>query len=196
MTAVELALRELAQAFGALDVEWALVGGLAVSARGEPRVTRDVDVAVAVSGDPEAERIVADLRARGYHIETVLEQTTASRMSTVRLRRAEAEPFVDLLFASSGIEPEIVRASDRIDVGMGLVVPVATRGHLIAMKLLSRDDESRYQDAVDLQSLLARASATDLTLARAAAELIVARGFHRGRNLVGALDALLAARRS
>ena len=35
----------------------ALVGGLAVSARAEPRFTRDVDLAVAVVSDDEAERL-------------------------------------------------------------------------------------------------------------------------------------------
>ncbi len=35
----------------AIGASWALVGGLAVSARAEPRTTRDIDVAVAVGDD-------------------------------------------------------------------------------------------------------------------------------------------------
>jgi hypothetical protein len=38
-----------------LGARWALVGGLAVSARAEPRTTRDIDVAIVVGSDSEAE---------------------------------------------------------------------------------------------------------------------------------------------
>lgn len=41
----------------------------------------------------------------------------------------------DLLFASYGVEPEIVEGADRIRAPPDLVLPVATVGHLIAMKL-------------------------------------------------------------
>lgn len=37
----------------------ALVGGLAVSVRTEPRFTRDIDLAVSVSGDDQSEALVA-----------------------------------------------------------------------------------------------------------------------------------------
>jgi hypothetical protein len=47
-----------------LGARFALVGGLAVSAWGEPRYTRDVDLAVAVDMDEEAERLVHALSAR------------------------------------------------------------------------------------------------------------------------------------
>ena len=52
--------------FEVLGLRWALVGGLAVSARAEPRTTRDVDVAVAVNDDAGAEAAVLALRHRGY----------------------------------------------------------------------------------------------------------------------------------
>ena len=40
-----------------------LVGGLAVSARCEPRFTRDIDIAVALADDAQAEKLVRALRA-------------------------------------------------------------------------------------------------------------------------------------
>lgn len=39
----------------ALNVRWAVIGGLAVAFRTEPRFTKDVDVVVAVSDDAEAD---------------------------------------------------------------------------------------------------------------------------------------------
>jgi hypothetical protein len=44
-------------------VRFALIGGLAVSARVEPRFTRDLDFAVAVEGDADAEALVGFLSA-------------------------------------------------------------------------------------------------------------------------------------
>lgn len=55
---VILAAVKAARDLESLDVRYALVGGLGVSARGEPRYTRDVDLAIAVSRDDEAEALV------------------------------------------------------------------------------------------------------------------------------------------
>ena len=63
--------------------------------------------------------------------------------------------------------------------------------HLIALKVLSRDDERRPQDLVDLRALLRAATPEDVTRAREALELIAKRGFHRGRELVSQLAELL-----
>jgi hypothetical protein len=90
--------------------------------------------------------------------------------------------FVDLLFGSSGIEDQVVACADRLEVWPQFSVPVARVGHLIALKLLSRDDQ-RLQDQLDLQALLAVATEADLEDARKGVTLIVERGFHRGRPL-------------
>jgi len=42
----------------ALGVRWALVGGLAVSARTQPRVPRDIDLAIGATDDTEAARVI------------------------------------------------------------------------------------------------------------------------------------------
>jgi hypothetical protein len=89
---------------------------------------------------------------------------------------------VDLLFASSGIEQEIVHAAERLRV-LGAEVKVATVGHLIATKVLSRDDSRRPRDKQDLLNLLRIANQADLAQARRAVELIQDRGFSRGRQL-------------
>jgi predicted nucleotidyltransferase len=177
---------------------WALVGGLAVSARTEPRFTRDVDLAVAVSDDAEAEALVHSLLGSGYRVLAMVEQQAQRRLATVRLQlpgETAGGVVVDLLFASSGIEAEVVASAEPLEILPSLTVPVARTGHLITLKLLSRD-ERRPQDAADLQSLVATADATETARAREAARLIVARGFDRGRDLVVDCDALFAPRRS
>jgi predicted nucleotidyltransferase len=72
----------------------------------------------------------------------------------------------------------------------GVIVPVATVGHLIALKLLARDDRVRPQDAGDLRSLLAVADQADMNFARDAVAMIETRGFARGRELSSDLEAL------
>jgi hypothetical protein len=153
----------------ALGAAWAVVGGLAVSARAEPRLTRDVDVAIAVESDAKAEALVRALVGQGYWL---LAQ-------------------IELLFASSGIEPELVAAAERMEIAPGLSLPIARTGHLIAMKLLARDDRNRPQDADDLRALRTVATPGELERAAQAVAMIVERGFARGRDLAALLDALI-----
>lgn len=194
MNTVAAALRRVAEDLVRSGHGWALVGGFAVSARAEPRFTRDVDVVVAVGDDVEAEALVRVLLTDGYRLLASIEQDAAGRLATVRLGSpvtSDDAVVVDLLFASSGIEPDIARAADEIEIVPGLMLPVARTGHLIALKLLARDDDERPQDRVDLRALVSVASASEIALAREAVQLISQRGFDRGRDLMAALDALL-----
>jgi hypothetical protein len=192
VTSLETALRQIDIDLTEVGVAFALVGGLAVSVRTEPRFTRDADMAVAVAGDPDAEALIHTLRRRGYAIAAIVEQEAVGRLATVRLTRSsEPEPpVVDLLFASSGIEREIVADAEPIEVIRNLTIPVARTGHLIALKILSRDDVRRPQDLVDLRALLRVASPPDLSLTRQSLSLISERGYHRGRDLMAEMDRL------
>jgi hypothetical protein len=196
MTSLEAALRAIGAHLGDADVRYALVGGLAVSVRTEPRFTRDADLAVAVEDDEEAERVIQRLRGRGYEIEAVFEQDAVARLATVRLTRADecVGPVVDLLFASSGIESEVVMDAEPIELLPALTMPVAQTGHLIALKVLSREDVARPQDLIDLRALLRVATPVDLIRAREAVTLIASRGYHRGRDVVGEMNELLEGR--
>ncbi len=151
---LESTLRAVSADLTECGVAFALVGGLAVSVRTEPRFTRDADLAVALSDDAAAEDINR-LREYGYSIAAVLEQTAVGRLATVRLERPGAgqAPVVDLPFASSGIEGEIVSAAEEIEILPGFSIRVARTGHLVALKLLSRDDVERPQDIADLRAL-------------------------------------------
>jgi DNA-binding TFAR19-related protein (PDSD5 family) len=193
VTTLEATLRRIHDDLTALRVSFALVGGLAVSALTEPRFTRDADFAVAVTGDAEAERLVNALQRRRYTVDTVLEHQATGRLATVRLTRtgADAGPVVDLLFASSGIERELVDAAVAMRLLDDLTLPVARLGHLIALKVLSRDDLARPQDLVDLRALMRSATPSDINAAERSLELISERGYHRGKRLVEDLRVLL-----
>lgn len=189
MNELERSLRRAVEDLGKLGVPHALVGGLAVSARAEPRLTRDADLAISVEDDAAAEAVVHALGSLGYAAVAVVEQAATGRLATARLVPPEAGSglVVDLLFASCGIEREIVQCAERIAVLPDLVVPVATTGHLVAMKLLARDDRHRPNDADDLRALAAVAEDDDWTDAASAVALIAERGCARGRDLRAAL---------
>ncbi len=175
-----------------LGLRCALVGGFAVSVRTEPRFTRDIDLVVAVDDDKTAESLVRLLLDDGHTLVANVEQESVGRLATSRIRLTGGE-LVDVLFASSGIEHEVADAAEAIEVLPGLDIPVARVGHLIALKLLARDDATRPQDAGDLRALAGVASDVEVTRARQAVALIEDRGFARGRDLVAALEALLSA---
>jgi len=172
----------------------ALIGGLGISARHEPRFTRDIDLAVAVSGDAESEEMVRNLISSGYRVLALVEQEDRERMATVRLLPPGEEMegvVIDLLFASSGIENEIVMEAEPMDVMRGVEVPVATVGHLLALKILSRDDSSRPQDIADIIALLKIIDEEELLRTQKALKLITERGFNRNIDLHARLKDLL-----
>lgn len=192
-TPVEESLRRLVHDAETLELRWALIGGFAVSARAEPRFTRDVDVCVLVDDDAGAEATVMRLRHLGYEVESLVEHGYVDRLATVRLwPPVAAGVLVDLLFASSGIEPEITQEAEHLELVPGLVVPVAGVAHLVALKLLARDDTTRPQDAGDLVALRRVLTGADEVALRRLVRLVVDRGYHRGRDLVALAEAYIA----
>jgi predicted nucleotidyltransferase len=191
MQSVDAVLRQAAEDLDALGARWAVIGGLAVAFRSEPRFTKDVDVAVAVADDAEAEGIVNRLQVRGYALASLVEQDYVNRLATARLVRPQAgtsSAFVDLLFANSGIEDEIVRRADRLEVLPDVFMPVASIGHLIALKALA----GRHQDLTDLGYLISVATDADLGEATASAAKIQERGFNRGQDLLADLTSIIS----
>lgn len=191
MQSVDEVLRQAAEDLDAIGARWAIIGGLAVAFRAEPRFTKDVDLAVAVADDQEAEDIVNRLQVRGYALASLVEQDYVNRLATARLVRPKpgtSSAFIDLLFANSGIEEEIVREADRMEVLPDMFLPVASIGHLITLKTLA----GRHQDMTDLGYLIAAATDDDLGQARTAAVQIQERGFSRGQNVPEDLAAIIS----
>ncbi len=189
MTPLGTALRSISAGLQRESAEFALVGGLAVSARTEPRFTRDIDLAVATATDTAAEDLIRALIQDGWAVEAISEQEAVDRLATVRLRppdRVGTAAVIDLLFASSGIEPELIGDAEPFEVLPDVVVPVATVAGLIVLKTLAAGP-ARPQDEVDLAALTAVATDEDRERARALATLVVERGYHRERDLIAEL---------
>ena len=190
---LDQATRMIVADLQSLRARFAVIGGLAVSVHTEPRTTRDVDLAIAVADDREAEALVRALLSRGYQLVAQLEQDNG-RLSTVRLRQPRTDdqgPIVDLLFASSGIEPEIVAAAATLEILARLCVPVATREHLLAMKVLAHDEKRRPQDRIDIAALLKHTSAAEIERVRQHLQTITARGYAGKKDLLADFDAFV-----
>jgi Nucleotidyl transferase AbiEii toxin, Type IV TA system len=187
----ELALPKIRDALVERQRAYALVGGLALAVRAEPRFTRDVDLAVRVRDDRDAEGLVRELGVLGYRVIATVEHAVAKRLSTVRLGSPHGA-IVDLLFASCGIEHEVVERAEIADVPNVGQVSVCRAEELLAMKILSMR-ERRLQDRVDALKLLEVAS-IDLDVVRKNLHLITERGFHRDQDLEAKLQSLLDVR--
>lgn len=182
------ALKDLRDA----GAKFAVVGALAVSVRTEIRFTRDIDLAVAVESDQDAQALVRALFASGYRLIAQVEQEAVGRLATARLAPSDLpeEPGVDLLFASSGIEPEIVRAAEPLAILPELIAPTAVVEHLLALKVLSVN-ERRPQDQADILALLKEAKPGQVEAARSALSLIGERGYNRNQDLQAKLERFL-----
>lgn len=180
MTLISAASQVLA-ALRQENVNGCIVGGLAVSSRCDPRFTRDVDIAVAIETDEQAEALIHALVSHGLRMNGLVEQEAVGRLAMARLLTQDGLS-IDLLIASSGIETEIVLKAETLEVVQGVLLPVARTGHLIALKLLSVAP-GRETDAADLRNLASVATQDDWNLASEAVTLIHERGFARGRQL-------------
>lgn len=161
-----------------------------MSVRAEVRFTRDVDLVVAVTDDADAESLAFALRQAGYHPLASVEHDSQKRLATLRLRSRRGIT-VDLMFASSGIEPEIVERAEHVELPSVGLIPVARAEELLAMKILSMTPK-RLQDRIDAQNLIRFHPDLDLVVVRDNLQRITARGYHRERDLAALLDEVLA----
>jgi hypothetical protein len=106
-------------------------------------------------------------------------RTAVANLDALRVRWA-------LIAVANDSEAE--ESATRLEVLPKLSAPVATTGHLIALKALA----GRNQDLTDLASLIPAASTEDLDAAREAVRLIHARGFNREQDVAADLDKLIA----
>ena len=178
---LDFELARISSHLNRLGVRFALVGGIAISIRGEVRLTRDIDLAVAVSSDAEVESLARELHGAGYTVAAIVEHEERDRLATARLQSAPGIR-IDLLAASSGIEQEIVAAAEPVPIeGVG-TIPVAVAEDLLAMKILAATAR-RPQDRIDARALLLASPDLDLALVRDRLRLITTRGFHRDQDL-------------
>ena len=119
-----------------------------------------------MQSDREPEALIHSMHLSGYTVLETVEQTAADRLATARLQPSEAAEtgaLLDLLFASSGIENEIVAEAECVEILSDLLIPVAridvdaaVCGHIaadIAQGLAAGDPDIRVTQHGDWLSI-------------------------------------------
>lgn len=129
------------------EVAFAVIGGLAVGVRGEPRFTADVDVVVGLDLD-DALQLLDRLSDSPFQplFPDVAEVVRTSFI--LPLRHLATGVRVDVAIGLSGFERQLLARADEVTIA-GFTAPVATAEDLILMKLLA----SRPRDTDDAEKL-------------------------------------------
>jgi len=154
------ALAGLMEWLDAANIPSMVVGGVAASALGRPRLTQDVD-ALAIL--PEAEWANALSTAASHGILPRIEHPLdfARRSRVLLLRHAESGIDIDVIFGGLSFEQAAIDNSKVHDIG-GLRVRLPRIEDLLVMKAVAR----RPKDLQDIEGLLAAHPEADVTAVR------------------------------
>lgn len=131
------------------EVPAAVIGGVAASLLGRARVTKDVDLVVALPDEGELSRFLALAKPHGITPRAV-DAVDFAKVSRVLLLRHEPSGIeIDISMASLPFERELIeRAVERTI--RGVAFRVATPEDLIVMKAIAL----RPRDVADIEALL------------------------------------------
>ncbi len=143
------ALRALVAWFDATKTRAAIIGGVAASLLGRPRVTGDIDVLVLVDDDAWEDFLAAGA-AYGIRPRRADAIAFARRNRVLLLRHAPSGIDVDLSMGLLPFEEELIARTRRRRVG-GITVPIPTPEDLVVMKAIAH----RARDLGDIEGIIA-----------------------------------------
>jgi predicted nucleotidyltransferase len=139
-------------------VDFAVIGGLAASLHGKPRVTKDVDLVAIADNDSWGDLLAAATRwGLKPRIESPLEFAATTRVLLLVHEPSQVE--VDLSFGMLPFEQELVARAEQRNV-KNVRFPLASAEDIIVMKALAL----RPRDIADIEGIVA--STPDLDLDR------------------------------
>ena len=158
----------LVRALGAVS-EWldaaatpgAIIGGVAASILGRPRLTEDIDVLVLLERD-EWPPFLAAGREFGFvpRIDDALDFAETSRVLLVS-HQPSGIP-IDIVLGALSLEDEIVRGARKVEIA-GVAIPLPTPESIVVMKAIAR----RARDIADIEGILEVHDRLDLDWVRA-----------------------------
>ncbi len=128
-------------------IAYALIGGLALAARGHPRSTFDIDF-LTTDRRALAESLWQPLRDEEAQVE-VRKGDFDDPLSGVIHVTLSDETDIDVVVGKFAWQGEVISRAEKLDVG-GVVVPVPRTADLILLKLFA----GGFQDASDVHALL------------------------------------------
>lgn len=143
------AMKSLVRWFKAAKVRGVIIGGVASTLLGRPRMTRDVDGMVWLGDDDRTADFIA-LAARFGIVPRIEDAVAFARTNRVMLLTHPASAIhIDVSSGCLPFEEELLDRS-RIDSSLGFDVPLPSPEDLIVMKLLP----SRPHDLSDIEGIL------------------------------------------
>lgn len=141
------ALRRLGDHLDSAEARWAVVGGLALAARGAGRLTHDLDI---VTERPAQTGLIAFLESLGYDTLHTSEGYSNHAHSDPKLGR------IDIVYVDDDTSRKLFLEASVEEIFPGLSAPVPRAEHLIAMKVLaaSNDPTRRLQEMADIVALM------------------------------------------
>lgn len=140
----------LVAALNEAQIEYVIVGGLAVGAHGVVRATRDLDL-VAAPEQRNMDRLAESLQALGgeHPIDGPLTGAALVRPASFKVQTKHGE--VQVLNRMEGVPTfaELQRDQIRVEIASDAIAPVCSLAHLRAMKRAA----DRPRDRVDLAEL-------------------------------------------
>lgn len=137
-----------------------IIGGIAASALGRPRLTQDID-ALAIVPEADWGNVVDSAERHGFAVRTQGALEFARRSRVLLLRHVNSGIDVDVTFAALPFERAVVEKSSIFDVG-GLKVRLPRVEDLLVMKAVAH----RPKDIEDIRGLLAAHPQADFSEAR------------------------------
>lgn len=141
----------LQQRFAEAGVPSAVIGGLAVSAWGEPRLTRDADL-----------KVLARRDEREHILELLADLTPLHADPDEALRRQGLAFFqdaegtrIDVMLAETSFDEAAIGRARTVEIQPGLAVRVCSAEDLIVYKLVS----TRMRDHLDVEGIVRRQGA-------------------------------------
>ncbi len=154
------ALRNLGRWLRARQVQGVIIGGVAASILGRPRMTRDIDVLIMLE-EEYWETFLLDGAKFGYipRLSDCVEFARKSRVLLVRHKPSGID--VDITFGALGFEKEAIAHAVWVKL-KNLRLPLPTPEDLIIMKAVAR----RPRDIADIESILEAHPKLDLRRVR------------------------------
>lgn len=142
------ALRDLAVWLKAKRVEGLIIGGVAASILGRPRVTRDVD-ALVLMDEKDWDGFLATGAEFGFVARVTNPLMFAQKAKVLLVRHEPSGIDVDITFGTLPFEKEAIRNAVWVNI-RGVRLPLPTAEDLIIMKAVAH----RSRDLVDIESIV------------------------------------------
>ena len=142
-------LRDLMAWFKAREVPGVVIGGVAASLLGRPRLTRDVDAVVLLDEDHWGEFLAVGTQ-HGFVPRRADALAFAQETRVLLVRHEESGIDADIVFGSLAFEKEAVARATWVELG-GVRVPLPLPEDLIVMKVVAH----RPRDLDDIEAILA-----------------------------------------